>query len=116
MTEILNQEIISEAKDMMKDKFDKMVEYFLEDSITYVNQVEEEFNNNNAEGVVPPSHTLKSSSKQMGAMLLSEISADIELTSREIVKGNGSLEDIKDKITVLKDALGKTQEAYKEIQ
>ena len=116
MNEILDDEIISEAKDMMKSKFPTMISYFLEDSTMYVTQVEEAFAANDVEALVPPAHTLKSSSRQMGAILLSDIAKDIELAAREVAKGNNSINEIKTKISELKDALEKTHEAYKDYQ
>ncbi len=109
---VLDLAAVSEAKAMMKDKFPKMIGYFLEDSVMYVKQVEDGLAANNAEAVVPPAHTLKSSSRQMGAIVLSGIAKDMELTAREVVKGNGSLDPIRARLPELKDALSKTQQAY----
>lgn len=112
---ILDMAAIAEAKATMKDKFPKMIGYFLEDSVMYVTKVEEGFASGNAEAIVPPAHTLKSSARQMGAALLSSIAKDIELNAREIVKGNGSLSQIAPRIPELKAALAQTQEAYKSV-
>ena len=113
---VLDEAVISEVKDMMKDKFPTMLSYFIEDSEMYVKQTEEGFAANSAEEIVSPAHTLKSSSKQMGAMLLSDIAKDIEANAREIVNGNGELDNLKPRLPELKDALEKTLEALKSHQ
>ena len=44
--------------------------------------------NRNVEGVVRPAHTIKSTSKRMGAMLLSDVARDIELAAKESANAN----------------------------
>lgn len=76
MTEIFDMRIVQEAKDTMKTKFPLMVEYFLEDSQIYVNDIK------SGKTVTEAAHTLKSSSRQMGAVKLSNIAREIEEVSR----------------------------------
>lgn len=82
-SELFDLNSLAEAKRTMKAKFGTMVQYFLEDSESYIIAIKEAITANNVEAIISPSHTLKSSSKQMGAERLSNISKEIEAMARE---------------------------------
>ena len=113
---ILDMEAIEEARAVMKDKFPTMVEYFMEDTEMYINSIKEGVANVSIEKIVSPAHTLKSSSRQMGATRVSEISKEIEALAREQSSGGeNNMEVLAAMIVTLEGAFHATREAYKQL-
>lgn len=81
--QVLNEQILNEAKDLMKDRFPMMIKYFLEDTEMYLEEIQRAIKSNEIENAVSPAHTIKSSSKQLGAEKLSEIAREIESFTRD---------------------------------
>jgi HPt (histidine-containing phosphotransfer) domain-containing protein len=81
---ILDLEALQEAKAMMKAKFPTMVQYFLEDSQSYLEEIQTGISQANLSKLIPAAHTLKSSSRQMGAILMSDMAKNIEALARDI--------------------------------
>lgn len=79
----LDMEVVEEARETMKAKFPTMVSYYLEDSADYFAQIEKAFANREFTNGASPAHTLKSSSKFLGAMQVSEIAKRLEEASRQ---------------------------------
>jgi len=86
--EIVNRELLDEAKSLLKDKFEFLLGCFIEDVDNYIREMQDAIANKNIEGVVRPAHTIKSTSKRMGALKLSNVAKDIELTARDAVNNN----------------------------
>ena len=57
--EIINEKIVEDAKDLMSERFPIMVQYFLEDTQMYLEQVEEGVKEKNAEIAISPAHTIR---------------------------------------------------------
>ncbi len=106
---ILDEPALNEVKESMGEKFPTMVSFFLEDTAKYVNQIKDGLNNNDIKEVIKGSHTIKSSSKQMGAFRISAIAEEIETKGRYIdEKNEGTIEDIKELMPSLDEALTQT--------
>ncbi len=106
---ILDEPTLNEVKDAMGDKFPTMVNFFVEDTVKYVDQIKNGLNNDDIKEIIKGSHTIKSSCKQMGALRLSAIAEEIELKGRNIdEKNEGTIEDIKTLMTNLDEALEQT--------
>jgi len=88
-TPFLDQEILSEARDMMKARFPDMVKFYLEDSASYLKAIRGGLDESDPQKIISSAHTIKSSSRQLGAILVSEIAKDIEAIAREIVNDDG---------------------------
>lgn len=106
--QIIDLNIVEEAKSVMNDKFPLMIEYFLEDSENYIKSIKESMEANDISQVVSPSHTIKSSAKQLGAIRLSEYAKQVEELSRNISEGTGG------DVTDLQDICEKLYEAFAE--
>lgn len=74
------------AKKTMKNKFSIMVKYFIEDTEVYINEIDKGLSDNNVHVIIASAHTIKSSSKQIGADLLSESAKEIEFIARELLE------------------------------
>ncbi|MEQ1704610.1 MAG: Hpt domain-containing protein [Rickettsiales bacterium] len=115
MTDLLDMIAIAEVKAMMKAKFPTMVEYFLEDSESYITSIREGIAASNAEKIVSPAHTLKSSAQQMGAIRVSEIAKEMEVLAREqSSSGNNDMQAFAAMLSKLETAFAETKEAFKQ--
>jgi len=93
--QIIDLSIVEETKSVMKDKFPMMVEFFLEDGEEYINAIKKAMEAKDASQVVSPSHTIKSSAKQLGAIKLSEYAKKAEELSRSISEEkNGDISEL----------------------
>ena len=113
---LLDAAALEEVRTMMKDKFQEVLNYFLEDSAMYVQQIAQSFAAGEAEAVVLPAHTLKSSAKQMGALRLWDVASILEATVREIVKGTGELSQIAPLVGQLQVVFEETRNAYQQLR
>ena len=82
--ELFDFNALAEAKETMQSKFGTMIEYFIEDSESYITAIRTAMAAGSIEGIISPSHTLKSSSRQMGALRVSNIAMEMEALSREM--------------------------------
>lgn len=82
-SKILDHIAVNEAKSTMKAKYPLMIEYFLEDSQTYIENIKNAIASNQIEQIVAHAHALKSSARQMGAIRMSDISRTMEELGRE---------------------------------
>ena len=115
-TPVLDPDIIEEAKAMMKAKFPTMVQYYLEDAETYLTSIREGIAENSVEKVVAPAHTIKSSSKQMGATLLAEVAKEMEHLARDQVNSGGNDTAVfKDLVTRIEKAIAETKDAFQAV-
>jgi HPt (histidine-containing phosphotransfer) domain-containing protein len=70
------------AKDMMKQKFEKIIGYYLEDVQAYIEAIKEGLDKKDPAMIMPAAHTIKSSSRQIGAFALANYTANIEEKAR----------------------------------
>ncbi len=77
--EIINYSVMLETKSIMKDRFPQMIGYYFEDTENYMKNLQEAINNNEIDKVVSQSHTIKSSSYQLGVQKVSDIAGEMEV-------------------------------------
>lgn len=87
-TTLLDRDTLEEARALLKDKFDFLLGCYIDDVEAYIREIQDAVTNRNIEGVVRPAHTIKSTSKRMGAMLLSDVARDVETQAREAANTN----------------------------
>lgn len=75
---ILDMIVVDKVHDLLGDKFGEMIEIYIKNSAKYTADIMTAMQKKNIEDIVIPSHTLKSISKQIGAILLSEIAENVE--------------------------------------
>jgi len=112
---VLDMSVVEEAKAMMKNKFPTMIEYFLEDSATYIAAIRDGIVTKNAEQIVSPAHTLKSSSRQMGAMVMSALAKQVEEQARQIKDTGGDINVFTPLVVSLDRAFGETKQAFESV-
>ena len=81
-TPAINQEIIQDLLEMMGNEFTDLVRVYLEDTPKSVELLERAAGIGDNDGLVAPSHSLKSTSANLGALGLSEMAKRIEHGAR----------------------------------
>ncbi|MFK7967900.1 MAG: Hpt domain-containing protein [Rickettsiaceae bacterium] len=100
--EIINMTAVNTAKDLMGDRFPKMIEYFLEDTQMYMEEIKRGLTEQDLQTILISAHTIKSSAKQLGADRLSDIALQLESLCNEMVDTNNpdflALEGLNEKL------------------
>lgn len=84
----LDQEIVRDLLDVMGEEFTELVGVYLEDTPKNLALLEAAAARNDANGLIAPSHSLKSTSANLGAMTLAEIAKRIEHGARSGTLGD----------------------------
>jgi HPt (histidine-containing phosphotransfer) domain-containing protein len=84
---ILDGKVLLEAKELLQDRFIVVVDYFLQDAKTYMDEIEASVEKHEMHEAIRPSHSLKSSSQQFGAFKLAQAAREAEHFAREYVDG-----------------------------
>jgi signal transduction histidine kinase/CheY-like chemotaxis protein/HPt (histidine-containing phosphotransfer) domain-containing protein len=79
---VLDVEIVRDLLDVMGDEFTDLVRVYLEDTPKALTALELAAARGNVEGLIAPSHSLKSTSANLGAMGLSELAKRLEHGAR----------------------------------
>ncbi len=79
---VLDNDIIRDLVEVMGDEFTDLVRVYFEDTPKAIAQLEQAAARSNIEGLIAPSHSLKSTSANLGAMGLSELSKRVEHGAR----------------------------------
>lgn len=100
---ILDLETLNALKDIMEDDFSSLIDSYAEDAPTLLTDLKQSAKEADLTILIRAAHTLKSSSGNLGATLLSGIAFDIEQLGK-----NKKLQEVIDLIPDLQDALDKT--------
>jgi len=79
---VLDTMVIGDLLEVMGDEFPDLVRVYLEDTPKSVLQIEEAAKQRSIEGIIAPSHSLKSTSANLGAVRLSELAKRLEHGAR----------------------------------
>jgi HPt (histidine-containing phosphotransfer) domain-containing protein len=79
---VLAMDVINELREIMGNEYLGLVRLFLEDAPSHIERLKLAAASNDIAAMVAPSHTLKSSSANLGALSLSAIAKRIELGAR----------------------------------
>ncbi len=74
--------MVRDLVEVMGSEFNDLVRVYLEDTPQKLMQLEQAAQQNDIQGLVAPSHSLKSTSANLGALGLSEIAKNIEQGAR----------------------------------
>jgi CheY-like chemotaxis protein/HPt (histidine-containing phosphotransfer) domain-containing protein len=92
----LDQEVIRDLLDVMGDEFTDLVHVYLEDTPKNLRTLEQAASRQDTAGLIAPSHSLKSTSANLGALNLAEIAKRIEHGAR-----SGALPDAAEHVRAL---------------
>lgn len=79
----IDEEEVTHAKQVLQSKFDTMLDVYLGNAQELIEEMAMAISNRDPEALIRPSHTLKSSSKQMGASKLSAQAMKIERDAKK---------------------------------
>lgn len=114
--EIIDVGAIEELHQTMGEKISRMFDYFVSDSAEYVRRVDCGFSSSDIKEIIESSHSLKSSSRLIGAIRLSNCAELIEFSAKEIEKASNiqeALPSLSMAIAELKKISEITLEKYK---
>jgi DNA-binding response OmpR family regulator len=81
--DILDMTAVIESKQILKDKYPSMLNYYVEDVTNYMDEIRTALETGIIKSAIRPAHTIKSSSRRMGAAKLSDLAKDLELAANE---------------------------------
>ena len=79
---VLDTDVVRDLLDVMGDEFTDLVRVYLEDTAKAVAALEQAASRGDIEGLIAPSHSLKSTSANLGALSLSELAKRLEHGAR----------------------------------
>lgn len=113
-SDVLDFKAIETARDILKDKFKDMIDMYLENSLIYIGAIEKSYEGRITESLIHPAHTLKSTSKQMGATQLAQIAEKIEIMAKENVAIKDIISDYP--LALIQQTFESTQIAFKNLR
>lgn len=105
ITDGLDEATFINAREMLGDKLGMVITYYLEDAENFIGRMQEAVHKQDPNAMVLPAHTLKSSSRQLGANQLAELAARVEMSARTIT--NGGMEDVASLVVAMQAELGR---------
>lgn len=112
---ILDVKAVENARNILKGKYDEMVDLYIDNSWERVEEIVQAINENNIETIIRQAHTLKSTSKQMGAFKLAAAAKMVEYNVKAIQKENiidFNISTITTDIDNIKKLLSETRHAF----
>ena len=81
-SETIDRQIISELQEVMEEEFADLLETYLSNAPALISQIEEAAGQRRVDAMILPAHSLKSSSANVGALHLSELAKQVELSGK----------------------------------
>jgi PAS domain S-box-containing protein len=108
---IVDYALLEEARALLKDKFDLLLGHYIEDVENYIREIETAAADGDMEAAIRPAHTIKSTSKRMGALRLANLAKDIELEAKAAAEsGEPNNPALMEHIRVLPDVFAQTKD------
>ena len=111
----IDEDIIAELIDVMGEDFNTVLDAYLLDTPDLIDAMEAAAASHDADGLVNPAHSLKSTSANFGAMKLSRLAEKIELRARSgdvagaprmVERANAEFRVVKDKLVAIRRQSG----------
>jgi HPt (histidine-containing phosphotransfer) domain-containing protein len=80
---VIDQQIFTTLKDLLKDSIKELIIQYLKTSLFSMNTIESGIQSGNMHEIATAAHTLKSSSKQLGAVKFAELIIQLETAANE---------------------------------
>lgn len=91
---LIDIDALKSTRTVMKQKFQRIIEYYFEDTAVYLDAIADGLQKADATMIVPAAHTIKSSSRQLGAVVLANAAADLEMAAKAVVKGEKNFDTL----------------------
>lgn len=117
--DLIDKDAVENARNILKGKYDEMVVVYIDNSWERVEEIMQAIENSSITDIIRPAHSLKSTSKQMGALKLADMVKEIEYMAKgaesETEKQDETLTTIKAQMKTVKQTLDQTKQAFKDI-
>jgi signal transduction histidine kinase/DNA-binding response OmpR family regulator len=80
---VLDLAAVVESHAVLKDKYASILSYYIEDVTGYMEEIKTALETGIIKGAVRPAHTIKSASRRMGAITLSDLAKDMEQAAND---------------------------------
>lgn len=112
----VDAQLLDDARVMMKESFVPMLQYYLEDSFAYMQQIDDALSEQEVRRIIAPAHTLKSSSRILGAREVSALAEQLEDGATQLAEGaDADGEDIASLFARLREAFESAEAEFKVI-
>lgn len=115
---VLDTQTVTNARKMLKSRYEEMVHIYLHTSEEYIAELKKSLSAQQIAEMIRPAHSLKSSSRQMGAVKLADFAFEIEKAAksatREPINGAALPEDIPELLRELEHIFAQTQTALQD--
>lgn len=112
---ILNEAALMEARDTLQDEYEQVLELYKSSSLDRIAEIKNALERKDIGAVIRPAHTLKSTSRQMGAYRLSNTAKEMEYTAKAIHTDNcengENINDLKELFFNVENQFTQTQNA-----
>lgn len=81
---------LTALRDMMGDKFTRVLQFYLDDGEAYVRTIRDALARSDYAAMVRPAHSLKSSSRQIGAVNFGDMADELEKATRSASEGKAT--------------------------
>jgi HPt (histidine-containing phosphotransfer) domain-containing protein len=97
---LVDAAVLDELRSIMEDEFTEVLQIFLDESVTLMSEIHTAFEEE-SENLTRAAHTLKSCSKNVGAMRLGSIAETIEkyLIDNDFASAKNKLDELQDVFT-----------------
>lgn len=83
---VINFQVVQIARETLKDKYPDILKLYLETTQGQIKDISSAFDADQIESIIRPAHTLKSTSRQMGAPVLANYAFEIEVAAKTYCK------------------------------
>lgn len=105
---LLDKQAIEAARSQLNENFRPLMEYFMRDTARHIRRMERAIASEKIVGLLPPAHTAKSASRQLGLKRLGEIAADLERDARHALDEPCGIENFSAQVRRLKSTFEET--------
>lgn len=102
--EAMDMEVLSAAQALLKARWPEMVEGYIEDTATYIDELKRGFDDKDNGAVSFNAHSLKSSSNSLGIVSIGEIAHVIENGARDAAESGADISHLEELAPLLEDA------------
>ncbi len=115
-TRLIDIDAVENARSILKAKYDEMLNVYIDNSWERVEEIVAALKAKDMQAIIRPAHTLKSTSKQMGALKLSDIAKEMEAEAKMLQEADGFKDEDIEKFTAyaqnIQDVLSETKIAF----
>jgi len=103
MSSEINEDALTQIKELMGDKFPGLVETYLRSNSEHVVKIKQGFEAGDAQAIVDSAHPMKSAAGNMGLAALSASAAQLEADAKDVVSGGSSVEALGALVAVVEE-------------